>query len=137
MFFCVDSHVFACVRARVCLCLYVYVRVRACACVFALTRAGLAHNNNQVLPGEGGHATFAPRGAEQRGLAAYVEARDGFCEVESVLCGSGIVTIYDYLREGREGEVSHTCVSVFVCMFAHVCACVHAISRIQTPCALR
>lgn len=50
------------------------------------------------VPGEGGHADFAPRGDLQRELAAYVEREDGHCEVEALCCGAGLVRIYDFLR---------------------------------------
>ena len=105
-----------------------------------------------VLPGEGGHASFAPRGARQRALAASLEARDGYCEVESVLCGKGIVSIYEHLKEelGESEEplpvrtpaevtgaaLDGSCrvclevrggrVCVCVCVCARARACVHA-----------
>lgn len=64
-----------------------------------------ASSSYRVVPGEGGHATFAPRGDKQRLLQEYVEQRDGFCELESLLCGRGLVTIYEFLRAevGLEG----------------------------------
>ena len=54
-----------------------------------------------VVPSEGSHADFAPRGETQRALAAYCEETLGECEIEQVCCGSGIVRIYDFLRVHR------------------------------------
>ena len=54
-----------------------------------------------VVPSEGSHADFAPRGETQRALLAFCEATLGECEIEQVCCGSGIVRIYDFLKEHR------------------------------------
>lgn len=51
----------------------------------------------QVVPGEGAHATFAPRGWRQMALTAYVTARLGHCEIEEVACGRGLELIYEFL----------------------------------------
>lgn len=51
----------------------------------------------QVVPGEGAHATFAPRGWRQMALTAYVTARIGHCEIEEVACGRGLELIYEFL----------------------------------------
>lgn len=51
----------------------------------------------QVVPGEGAHATFAPRGWRQMALTAYVTARMGHCEIEEVACGRGLELIHDFL----------------------------------------
>lgn len=51
----------------------------------------------QVVPGEGAHATFAPRGWRQMALTAYVTARMGHCEIEEVACGRGLELIYEFL----------------------------------------
>lgn len=50
-----------------------------------------------VIPGEGSHATFAPRGWRQRALAAWVTQRVGHCEIEEVACGRGLELIYEFL----------------------------------------
>ena len=56
-----------------------------------------------VIPSEGSHADFAPRGETQRALLAYCEKTlNGECEVEQVCCGSGIVRVYDFLRVYRD-----------------------------------
>lgn len=57
----------------------------------------------RVLPSEGAHGTFAPRGALQRELQAWVEVREGYCETEQVACGKGLLRIYEFLSE-REGQ---------------------------------
>jgi glucokinase len=54
-----------------------------------------------VVPSEGSHADFAPRGDTQRALLAYCEEHLGECEIEQVCCGSGIARIYDFLRRHR------------------------------------
>ena len=56
---------------------------------------------HDVIPSEGSHADFAPRGETQSALLAYCERTLGECEIEQVCCGSGIVRIYDFLRERR------------------------------------
>ena len=58
----------------------------------------LFHNGSSydVVPSEGSHADFAPRGETQRALQAFCEATLGECEIEQVCCGSGIQRIYDF-----------------------------------------
>ena len=51
----------------------------------------------RVIPGEGSHATFAPRGWKQAALAAFVTSKFGHCEIEQVACGSGLELIYSFL----------------------------------------
>mmetsp|Transcript_39538 Transcript_39538/g.112112 ORF Transcript_39538/g.112112 Transcript_39538/m.112112 type:complete len:428 (+) Transcript_39538:359-1642(+) len=60
----------------------------------------------KVYPSEGSHADFAPRGWKQRALSQFVEHKLGFCEVESVGCGSGLERIYAFLisDEGPHSE---------------------------------
>eukprot|EP00873_Tetraselmis_striata_P042252 jgi/Tetstr1/462516/TSEL_007505.t1 len=58
----------------------------------------------RVYPSEGSHADFAPRGWKQRALAQFVESELGYCEVESVGCGSGLERIYQFLSTD---EASH------------------------------
>jgi glucokinase len=43
-----------------------------------------------VVPGEGAHATFAPRGWRQQALSAWVTARMGHCEIEEVRFLGGV-----------------------------------------------
>lgn len=50
-----------------------------------------------MVPGEGAHATFAPRGWRQMALTAYVTARLGHCEIEEVACGRGLELVYEFL----------------------------------------
>ncbi|KXZ44218.1 hypothetical protein GPECTOR_71g579 [Gonium pectorale] len=52
----------------------------------------------KVWPGEGSHATFAPRGWKQKALARYVTTLHGHCEIEQVACGSGLELIYEFLQ---------------------------------------
>lgn len=51
----------------------------------------------RVIPGEGSHATFAPRGWKQSALATFVTQKLGHCEIEQVACGSGLELIYSFL----------------------------------------
>lgn len=52
----------------------------------------------RVVPSEGSHATFAPRGWKQRALQDFAEQELGqHCEVEHVACGSGLERIYRFL----------------------------------------
>jgi glucokinase len=51
----------------------------------------------RVHPSEGGHASFAPRGERQSGLAAYLRQRYGHASSERVLSGPGIADTYRYL----------------------------------------
>ena len=70
-----------------------------------LGEAMLFHNATtgayDVVPSEGSHADFAPRGDTQRALLAYCEEHLGECEIEQVCCGSGIARIYDFLKAHR------------------------------------
>ncbi len=50
-----------------------------------------------VLPSEGGHADFAPRGELQRALAAALEGPDEVLPLEDVLSGPGLGRIYQFL----------------------------------------
>jgi len=52
----------------------------------------------KVWPGEGSHATFAPRGWKQQALAAYAAQQlGGHVEIEQVACGPGLELIYSFL----------------------------------------
>jgi glucokinase len=52
----------------------------------------------RVWPGEGAHASFAPRGWKQAALNAFVIERFQHCEIEQVACGSGLELIYEFLQ---------------------------------------
>jgi len=55
-----------------------------------------------VMPSEGAHGDFGPRGAKQRKLSEFVEKKMGYCELEHVCCGPGLENIYEFLStEGR------------------------------------
>jgi len=56
-----------------------------------------AENKYRVWSSEGAHANFAPFGAKQRALQAFVEERTGYCELEAVACGPGLEMIYSFL----------------------------------------
>ena len=50
-----------------------------------------------VIPGEGGHSTFAPRNALERQLQEYLEQRYSHVSYERLLSGAGIVNIFTFL----------------------------------------
>lgn len=52
-----------------------------------------------VVPGEGGHADFAPFDALSAGLWRYLHDRHGHVSWERVVSGLGIVSIYEFLRD--------------------------------------
>jgi glucokinase len=64
-----------------------------------LGEAMITHDNGQwsVLPGEGGHADFAPQDEEQARLFLYLLSRYGHVSWERVLSGMGLVNIYNFL----------------------------------------
>ncbi|MBI3344638.1 MAG: glucokinase [Gammaproteobacteria bacterium] len=51
-----------------------------------------------VLPSEGGHAGFAPSDTLQVALLEYLIKRFGRAGYEKILCGPGLVNIYEFLR---------------------------------------
>lgn len=52
-----------------------------------------------VVPTEGGHTDFAPRDDAEARLWAFLRARFGHVSYERVLSGSGLVGIYEHLRD--------------------------------------
>jgi glucokinase len=51
----------------------------------------------RVLPTEGGHVDFAPNGARQQRLLAWLAQRHGHVSIERLLSGPGLATIYEFL----------------------------------------
>jgi len=58
--------------------------------------ASLIHNGSiwQPLPGEGGHANFAPGNEEEISLLRAVAKEHEFVSLETLLCGRGLVNLY-------------------------------------------
>lgn len=57
-----------------------------------------------VLPSEGGHATYAPVGARERALHAFLSDRyGGHASVERVVSGPGLVDIFEFLTATSGG----------------------------------
>lgn len=54
----------------------------------------------RVHVSEGGHASYAPNGALERGLLAFLHDQFGHVSRERVLSGPGLVSIYRYLALG-------------------------------------
>ncbi|PNH10636.1 Glucokinase [Tetrabaena socialis] len=61
----------------------------------------------KVWPGEGSHATFAPRGWKQKALARHVTTKFGHCEIEQVACGPGLELIYEFLQTDEIANRPH------------------------------
>lgn len=59
---------------------------------------GTAH---RPLPGEGGHADFAPRNELESELLLYLRAAHGRVSTERVVSGPGLCNIYQFLRDVR------------------------------------
>jgi glucokinase len=60
---------------------------------------------HRIFAGEGGHADYAPRTAEEVGLHQYLRLKFGRVSWERVLSGPGIKNIYDFLRDEKLEEV--------------------------------
>ncbi|KAF0191750.1 MAG: glucokinase [Gammaproteobacteria bacterium] len=54
-----------------------------------------------VMPSEAGHADFAPTDATQIALLSHLLDNASQVEIEQVLSGPGLKTIFDFLRESR------------------------------------
>jgi glucokinase len=52
---------------------------------------------HHVVPGEGGHADFAPQDEEQTGLFLHLHQQYGHVSSERVISGMGLVNIFTYL----------------------------------------
>lgn len=64
-----------------------------------------AGESGRVLSSEGGHADFAPRGADQVALFEWLHERFGHVSIERVVSGPGIHATYRFLVEtGRAAE---------------------------------
>jgi glucokinase len=59
----------------------------------------------QVLSTEGGHVDFAPNGAQQLRLLAWLAQRHGHVSIERLLSGPGLANIYDFLCEEEPERV--------------------------------
>jgi glucokinase len=69
------------------------------------TGLGVAHlfwdgSAYRVVPGEGGHAGFAPASEEQAALWESIHREKGRVEIEDVLSGSGLERIHAFFAEG-------------------------------------
>ena len=67
----------------------------------------------RALPGEGGHVGFAPQGALESELLAFLSARHGRVSYERLLCGDGLVAIDEFLAVRDDaGAVPRTAAAV-------------------------
>jgi glucokinase len=72
-----------------------------------LGKAMLIYQNGRFLPvpSEGGHADFAPNNEAEMKLWRYLHQHYGHVSIERVVSGSGLVTIYNWLKDsGRLNE---------------------------------
>lgn len=60
---------------------------------------------HRVIPGEGGHADFAPQDEEQTRLFLHLRERYGHVSIERVVSGTGLVNIFTFLG-GQEISAS-------------------------------
>ncbi len=58
----------------------------------------------QAYASEGGHADFAPADSMQTSLLEYLRKKYGHVSYERVCSGSGLVNIYDFLKESGYGH---------------------------------
>lgn len=65
-----------------------------------------ADGRAKVLPGEGGHSSFAPQDAAEDALLAMLRARHGHVSFERLLAGFGLQNIYGWLgaQAGRTSD---------------------------------
>jgi len=62
-------------------------------------------NALRILPGEGGHAGFAPADELQEALCRHLRSLLGRVEIEHVVSGPGLARIYGFLRDtGRHAQ---------------------------------
>jgi glucokinase len=68
-----------------------------------LGKAMLIYRNGQFFPVplEGGHADFAPNNEAEMKLWHYLHGHYGHVSIERVLSGSGLVNIYNWLKESN------------------------------------
>ena len=72
-----------------------------------LGKAMLIYQNSRYLPvpSEGGHADFAPNSEAEMKLWQYLHQHYGHVSIERVVSGSGLVNIYNWLKDsGRLNE---------------------------------
>jgi glucokinase len=71
-----------------------------------LGEVGLFWDDREYRPfaSEGGHADFAPRNHLEMGLLDYLLKRHPRVSAERVICGQGLFTIYQFLKDQGRGE---------------------------------
>ncbi|MBI5582244.1 MAG: glucokinase [Deltaproteobacteria bacterium] len=71
-----------------------------------LGEVGIFWDDREYRPfaSEGGHADFAPRNHLEMGLLDYLLKRHPRVSAERVVCGQGLFTIYQFLRDQGHGE---------------------------------
>lgn len=79
---------------------------RMCAVVAPGTGLGHAYLYNEdgkyhVIASEGGHIDFAPTDDIQIELFSHLKKKFGRVSIERVICGPGLVNIFEYLRDSK------------------------------------
>lgn len=65
-----------------------------------------AEKGYQVIPSEGGHASFSPANDEEMELLRYLKKKLGHVSFERLLSGQGIVNIFNFLAHASKEGVS-------------------------------
>jgi glucokinase len=70
-------------------------------------------SSTTFLASEGGHANFAPTNDIEVDLLRHLQKKLTHVSVESVLCGPGLINIYDFLRDSDRAVESPELISAF------------------------
>jgi len=90
----------------------------------------------QPQPSEGGHADFAPSNDLETGLLHYLLERFEHVSYERVCSGSGVVNIYDYLKDSGYAEEPEWLAEQMVSVHDRTPLIVEAALDEDTPCNL-
>lgn len=90
----------------------------------------------KILSSEGGHADFSPRDEDEVELWRYLKRRYGRVSRERVLCGPGLVNVFDWLRQRKSAPPSRD-IPLLVQSGADVVAAADAGNRLAREAVLR
>lgn len=74
---------------------------------FGTASAVWCEGGYRMIPGEGGHAGFAPADELQAALWRDIHGREGRVSIEHVVSGPGLLRIHDFLRRSGAGAESN------------------------------
>ena len=100
--------------------------------VCGLQRSG---DSWQALPGEGGHATIAPVTDEEFAIVQFLRRRHSHVSAEHLLCGRGLINIYESLGAVRGCELKQR-VAAEITTAALEADCALAADAVTTFCNL-